>query len=192
MIINVYRSFHPPGGVSTGDFFNNQLKIIGNALCKNCLVMGDFNLDDGIDLKQDYCNRSLLKTLREFAIEKNLLQVVDFNTWSRTINGIKKESLLDHVYLNNIEALRAVYYDTPIFGDHLLVIAELSLGVGSIQNNSILKRDWRSYSNTKLNNHLARFIQASSFNSACDVQSIWNLLENVLIKSVDAVAPLML
>ena len=86
----------------------------------------------------------------------------------------------------------AVYSDTPIFGDHLLVIAELSLGVGSTQNNYILKRDWRSYSNTKLNNHLARLIQASSFNSACDVQSIWNLLENVLIKSVDAVAPLML
>ena len=85
-IINVYRSFHPPGGVSTRDFFNNQLEIVGNALCKSCLVLGDFNLDDGIDLRQDYCNRSLLKTLREFAIDKNLLQVVDFNTWSRTIN----------------------------------------------------------------------------------------------------------
>ena len=101
-IINVYRSFHPLGGISAGDFFNTQLAIIRNALCKNCFVMGDFNLDDGANLRQDYSNKTLLKTLKDFTTELNLLQIVDFNTWSRTINGIKKESLLDHIYLKNV------------------------------------------------------------------------------------------
>ena len=72
--------------------------------------MGDFNLDGGHDIRPEYSNRLLLNTLKEFATESNLIQVVDFNTWTRTINGTRKESLLDHVYLNNIstfESLRA-------------------------------------------------------------------------------------
>ena len=189
-LINVYRSFHPPGGVSPSDFFSAQLSIIRNALCKNCLVMGDFNLDHGRDLRQDYCNMTLLKTLRDFTSEMKLLQVVDFNTWSRSINGIKKESLLDHIYLNNPESLCSVYFDTPIFGDHVLVIAELSLGAGTKQNNNFLKRNWRSYSSTKLNNYLVPLIHASFFDLNCSVQAIWNQLEYILIRSVDTIAPL--
>ena len=54
-------------------------------------------------------------------------QVVDFKTWSRTINGTKKESLLDHVYINNLATFCSVYFETPVFGDHVLVITELCL-----------------------------------------------------------------
>ena len=86
-IINVYRSFHPPDGSSAGSFFVKQLEIIKNAICGNCYVMGDFNLDGGDNLRPDYPNRLLLKI---FAADANLTQVVDFSTWSRTINGIKK------------------------------------------------------------------------------------------------------
>ena len=39
-LINVYRSFHPPGGLSASNFFIKQLSIVKNALCKNCCVMG--------------------------------------------------------------------------------------------------------------------------------------------------------
>ena len=124
-IINIYRSFHPPDGLSATDFFVGQLEIIKNAICINCLVMGDFNLEGGNNLRPDYTNKFLLNTLKNFATESNLIQIVDFNTWSRTINGIKKESLLDHIYLNNVETLLAVYFDTPIFGDHVLVMATL-------------------------------------------------------------------
>ena len=62
-----------------------------------------------------------------FATECNLLQVVDFNTWSRTINGIKKESLLDHVYIINLETFDSIYQENLIFGDHLLVIVKLTI-----------------------------------------------------------------
>ena len=101
-IASLYRTYKLTGHANHQDAFEEQLVLLSAFFMhqKNYITLGDFNLDDGMDLKQDYCNRSLLKTLREFAIEKNLLQVVDFNTWSRTINGIKKESLLDHVYID--------------------------------------------------------------------------------------------
>ena len=97
LIINLYRSFRPPDGDSATNFFARQLRLVKNALCTNCFVMGDFNLDGGNDIRPDYSNRHLLDSLKTFAIESNLLQIVDFNTWSRTINGVKKESLLDHI-----------------------------------------------------------------------------------------------
>ena len=52
-IVNVYRSFHPPDGSSATEFFNKQLAVIKNALCYNCNIMGDFNLDGGTDLRPD-------------------------------------------------------------------------------------------------------------------------------------------
>ena len=105
----MYRSFHPPDKSHVNDFFVKQLAVIKNALCSNCYVMGDFNLDGGPDLNPNYCNRNLLTTLNVFANESGLIQVVDFNTWSRTVKGIKKESMLDHVYLNNFSTFVSVY-----------------------------------------------------------------------------------
>ena len=81
--INIYRSFHPP---LQPTFFIKQLEIIKNAMCKNCFVMGDFNLEGGNDLRPNYLNMLLLNTLKNFAADLNLIHVVDFNTWSRTIN----------------------------------------------------------------------------------------------------------
>ena len=60
-IINVYRSFHPPDKSHVNDFFVKQLAVIKNALCSNCYVMGDFNLDGGPDLNPNYCNIFLAK-----------------------------------------------------------------------------------------------------------------------------------
>ena len=47
-IINIYRSFRPPGGISTDTFFVNQLSLIKQALCPNCYIVSDFNLDVGM------------------------------------------------------------------------------------------------------------------------------------------------
>ena len=55
-IINVYRSFRPPDGSSVKDFFHKQLRIIKNATCRNCYIMGDFNLDVKMKLRLDYCH----------------------------------------------------------------------------------------------------------------------------------------
>ena len=44
-IINVYRSFRPPNGMTPDAFFVEQLGIMKRALCSTCYIMGDFNLD---------------------------------------------------------------------------------------------------------------------------------------------------
>ena len=44
-ILNVYRSFRPPGLLSPNTFFDKQLEVISGALTSNSIVLGDFNLD---------------------------------------------------------------------------------------------------------------------------------------------------
>ena len=103
-VINVYRSFRPLG-MSPIKLFENQLKIIKKALLSNCFIMGDFNLDARMEGVNSYNLKIPLCNLTEFALSNKLSQLVDFCTWSRIINGVKKESLLDHVYVNDIAAI---------------------------------------------------------------------------------------
>ena len=97
-IITLYRSFRPQGGISPVAFFKAQLEVLKSAITKNCFIMGDFNLDAEMELRQDYLYKVPLGLLTEFSTQNNLVQLVNFKTWTRTINGIKKESTLDHVY----------------------------------------------------------------------------------------------
>ena len=53
-IINVYRTFRPSNGMNPIQFFVEQLHIIRNALCANCYVMGDFNLDAKMNHRLEY------------------------------------------------------------------------------------------------------------------------------------------
>ena len=92
-IINIYRSFRPPNGMSPDVFFTEQLGIMQNALCSSCYIMGDFNLDANMNHRLDYNRKVPLNLLNNFALKNHLIQIVDFNTWSRNINGVRKESL---------------------------------------------------------------------------------------------------
>ena len=76
-----------------------------------------------------------------------LIQIVNFKTWSRVINGVKKESLLYHIYTNDITLLNNFHFETPIFGDHVIAIVTIPLK-NSIRpsTNCVTRRDWRSYS----------------------------------------------
>jgi hypothetical protein len=71
-------------------FFSNQLAIIKKSLNENCFIMGDFNLDASMSDRLDYNYKIPIKCLTDFALEKNLTQLVTFNTWSCTIKGVKK------------------------------------------------------------------------------------------------------
>ena len=52
-----------------------------------------------MELRLDY--RVSLDKLVNFALEENLIQLVDFNTCSKVINGVKKSSLQVWHILNN-------------------------------------------------------------------------------------------
>ena len=76
------------------NIFISQLGVVKNAQSKDCLVMGDFNLDINMSMRPDYSYKSTLNHLTEFANFNNLTQMVNFNTWSRIINGLKKTRFL--------------------------------------------------------------------------------------------------
>ena len=95
-----------------------------------------------------------------------------------------------HVYVNNIKNLAAVYFDTPLFGDHVLVITELSVGPQDQLTNSCLKRDWRLYTSDEIINTVSQLLNERYPFECNDVQSGWNIIENVLITATDLHAPL--
>ena len=61
-------------------------------MTKSCFILGDFNLDVEMEHRPDYLNRIPLSLLTDFATQNNLTQLLHFKTWTRTINGVKKES----------------------------------------------------------------------------------------------------
>ena len=123
----MYRSFRPQGGISPVTFFNAQLGLLSGAVTKNCFIFYDFNLDARIELRNDYIYRYPFSFLSNFVIEKNLVQLVNFETWTRTINGIRKESTLDHIYTDDPSLVNQLTFKIPTFGDHYLIIAQLNI-----------------------------------------------------------------
>ena len=56
----------------------------------------------------------------------------------------KKESLLDHVYFNNPAVVNTVTFETPFFGDHVLIIVNLEMRT-TYANTTSQKRNWSRY-----------------------------------------------
>ena len=81
-----------------------------------------------------------MASLSDFALNSNFIQIINFNNWSRTIKGTKKESCLDHIYVNNIASIDESYPCIPCFGDHALVIIKLNL-VPHSEKTFITRRD---------------------------------------------------
>jgi hypothetical protein len=186
-IINLYRSFRPPDNLSPSVFFSNQLEIIRTSINQNTILMGDFNLDAEMQYRIDYPHNRLYNMLNDIIEQFNLIQLVDFPTWSRTINNIYKQSTLDHVYITNSSNVLDCYSFPPPFGDHKPVITEINFN--SKQTTNEIRRDWRFYSSIKCE---ALFADVD-FNIDCvDVQAYWNCFENLVINRVDKIAPLVL
>ena len=50
-----------------------------------------------------------------------LIQLVDFETWRRVVNGNLKTSTLDHVYTDDATTIEALFPLETIIGDHSLI-----------------------------------------------------------------------
>ena len=60
--------------------------------------------------KNDYGYKLPLNHLTEFTSTNKLFQIVNFCTWSRTVNGVKKESFLDHIYTDDVALVKKTYF----------------------------------------------------------------------------------
>ena len=74
----------------------------------------------------------------------NLVQVVDFVTWSRLVGVTLRSSTLDHIYVKDPTVLKDINSIKPIFGDHSLIMFNIH-GV-KIKTPPVKMRDWRRYS----------------------------------------------
>ena len=102
----------------------------------------------------------------------------------------KKESLLNHVYVNNFASVAIVDLCVPAFGDHVPVLVGLDTCVRK-PDKQIIKRDWSCYSSLHLDDYMRLRLTKSSINwAALSVCDHWNALENIIINCVDDIAPL--
>ena len=73
----------------------------------------------------------------------NLIQMVDFGTWSRMVGPVFRSSILDHVYVRDPTVIKNLTSTKPFFGDHL-VVEFLIEGPKAVETIS-MSRDWRRY-----------------------------------------------
>ena len=130
-------------------------------------------------------NANLFAVLDEGFDDLNLLQLVNFSTWSRIVGNTTRSSILDHIYVDNVELVKEITHLTPVFGDHELVMALLC--IIKPQPKISFKRDWRRYTKDLLNDHLSR---VDWTNNANNVQDVWNDFETKLVNVVDLLAPI--
>ena len=149
--------------------------------------MGDFNLDARMQYRNDYPHKHVYDVINEFTTRHQYVQNINFTTWSRSINNVKKESILDHVYTKDLNLLDKCFTFNPCFGDHLPVVMELEHII--TKQPPILRRNWQSYTPAKLCNLLS---QTNLIFENDTVQEYWNSLENVLINATDQLAPITL
>ena len=186
-VINLYRSFNPQDNVSARDKFKYQLQLIKEARTQGCVILGDFNLDYSRVNDVNYANRFMFDDLESILYQLELIQIVNFVTWSRLVGQVLRSSILDHIYIKDPTVVKSLKASTPFFGDHLLIMFNVD---GQNCNLHALnkKRDWRFYSKEILYEKLC----SVDWNINIDtVQEFWNEFEFKLISIIDDIVPLL-
>ena len=188
-VINIYRSFAPERNATPTENFLNQLRIIKNAFTdspsRTHIILGDFNLDFNKIHINSYPFAHLFDQLLTTFDPLGLHQLINFETWSRFVNGVKRFSIIDHIYTNHPELFSNITSTLTDVGDHRLISCNIM--ARKIADTTILKRDWRRYNKDILVNKL----QNVNFNlNSNNVQEAWNHFENVIINVIDDIVPI--
>ena len=156
-IINIYRQFNPPNNKTQLEHFSLQLNKIKTAMSslngRKIIISGDFNLDDANRYSVDYRYKNLFEIQNVIFDELNLIQMIEFPTWQRVINNVLKESVLDHVYVQDTTIIMKLNSTKPLIGDHRLVTFVIDAKKQQIKPQ--MKRNWHFYTKEKLLEALA-------------------------------------
>ena len=129
--------------------------------------MGDFKLDHSKINDVNYANKHLFNLWDSKFDDLSMLQLVDFATWSWLVGDVLRSSILDHIYVNQIDLVKNVEHVTPLFGDHELIMAEVCITKPAPK--ITFRRDWRQYSKEKL---VAKLAGVNWDSTAVDVQQV--------------------
>ena len=184
-IINVYRTFSPQPPQTQREFFVGQVALLSSIITANTILIGDFNLDHRKRFDINYSHKNYFNLLNPLLLEKNLTQIVKFDTWSRYVNSVKVCSILDHIYVKDPTVISSLSYITPTFGDHVL----LSFVIHSSRTkpHTTLKRNWKHYNKDKL---ISKLNECDWNIENDDVQNFWHVFESKLVEIIDTLCPL--
>ena len=188
-LINVYRQFNPQHNLTQSEHFTLQLNtiktLVENAQNRNIIIAGDFNLDDDKRYSVDYRYKNLFEIQNQIFEQLNLIQIIQFKTWQRIVLNTIRESVLDHVYVNDPSYICDIASIKPLTGDHKLIMFDI---IGKkIPQKILMKRDWSKYSKETLETHLEKV----NFKiDTDDPQTSWNIFENFLLPVIDEIVPL--
>ena len=79
-------------------FFCNQITKLDELITTSTIILGDFNLDLNKEYSGNYPKKAYLTMMKNVLGHHGLAQLVTEDTWSRTVNGIKLSSRIDHMY----------------------------------------------------------------------------------------------
>ena len=63
----------------------------------NCILLGDFNLNYAKINDVDYSHVRYFDDFDDILNDENLVQIIEFPTWSGVINNALVESTIDHI-----------------------------------------------------------------------------------------------
>ncbi len=117
--------------------------------------MGDINFDYNKRTDVSYHLRKLYDKWLNLEEASQLVQLVDFTTWTRTCQGQLKQSTLDQVLTNNHSLIDSVEEGNAATSDHVPVIITLTVCKEKAEPANIWARDWKNYSPELLQERLA-------------------------------------
>jgi len=153
---------------------------------ENAIMMGDINFDYNKRTDQSYHHRRLYDRWLGLEEECQLVQLVDFTTWSRTCRGQLKQSILDQVLTNNHSLIESVEEGNSVISDHTPVIATLTISKKKEEEVKIWARDWKNYSPTLLQERLALVDWDIDFK---EVQDYNDEMEHRIMSVLDQIIP---
>jgi endonuclease/exonuclease/phosphatase family metal-dependent hydrolase len=146
----IYRPWKDVGNLSQENTFENQINKMKRLIPRNneCIVLGDFNINYAKRNNRNVVNRTLTQILKNLVENHSLEQMVSFETWSRTVNGQLRSSILDHFYVSDNGKVKSI---TPLsipISNHVPVKMEYEFLNQTVRKTTMV-RNWKGYSKEK-------------------------------------------
>jgi exonuclease III len=187
-IASVYRTYQLTTKLDHHSAFVDQIGVIEELLHKGkkSVILGDFNLDHNRRGDPSYHHSRLYELWKETETRHQLLQLVDFPTWSRIDRGTLKTSVLDHVYTNNNGLIDTISELSVITSDHCPILVTLSSKIQTRARKTLI-RNWRDYTKEKL---VSTLTQQDWAVKCIEVEDFYDALEQKIMVVFDKLVPL--
>ena len=187
-IASIYRTYKLTHKPSHAAALEEQMSIIKSfaAIQRDLIIAGDLNLDYNKRADPGYHLRGLYDMWLSLEDDCQLVQCVDFTTWSRTCQGQLKQSILDHVLTNNVSLVESIEEGNAPFSDHIPVIATLDVRREEKRKQGHWIRNWKNYSPELLTDRLSRV----NWNIDCsEVQDYSDEMEQKIMTVLEEIIP---